>query len=73
MFDVIRHMFTIPLQNQRNSKGEKDISATDRNPDTGESPTLFDRLQVFLGEGNHKQFGPIFEQWFRPGLLINQV
>ena len=23
MFDVIRHIFTIPLQNQRNSKGEK--------------------------------------------------
>ena len=22
MFDVIRHIFTIPLQNQRNSKGE---------------------------------------------------
>ena len=26
MFDVIRHIFTIPLQNQRNSKGENDIS-----------------------------------------------
>ena len=27
MFDVIRHIFTIPLQNQRNSKGEDDCSA----------------------------------------------
>ena len=26
MFDVIRHIFTIPLQNQRNSKGEKGLS-----------------------------------------------
>ena len=25
MFDVIRHIFTIPLQNQRNSKGENEI------------------------------------------------
>ena len=28
MFDVIRHIFTIPLQNQRNSKGEKLYCAT---------------------------------------------
>ena len=26
MFDVIRHIFIIPLQNQRNSKGEKGVS-----------------------------------------------
>ena len=26
MFDVIRHIFTIPLQNQRNSKGEKQVA-----------------------------------------------
>ena len=28
MFDVIRHIFTIPLQNQRNSKGESRSSLT---------------------------------------------
>ena len=28
MFDVIRHIFTIPLQNQRNSKGENSWSAS---------------------------------------------
>ena len=29
MFDVIRHIFIIPLQNQRNSKGEKYIRTGD--------------------------------------------
>ena len=31
MFDVIRHIFTIPLQNQRNSKGENDVMQTNLN------------------------------------------
>ena len=35
MFDVIRHIFTIPLQNQRNSKGEK----TKTYPDGTVEPT----------------------------------
>ena len=30
MFDVIRHIFIIPLQNQRNSKGEKKLSRISR-------------------------------------------